>query len=166
VKSGRDPRPDREALRHDGVFDPGSEPHQERELAARGHDARDSEVRRRASRSWPRRGEASGAKTITGKPSRRRRPRNETVSHVVSSGETLSDIADRYDVAMTDLVAWNSIADADAIHPGQKLVVTHDSRAGEGLALVELHGAPRRHACSRSPRSRAAPSTISEAGTA
>jgi membrane-bound lytic murein transglycosylase D len=45
-------------------------------------------------------------------------------SHVVASGETLSDIAHRYDVAMADLVAWNSISDADAIHPGQKLVVT------------------------------------------
>jgi len=28
---------------------------------------------------------------------------------------------------MTDLVAWNSISDADAIHPGQKLLVTHEA---------------------------------------
>jgi membrane-bound lytic murein transglycosylase D len=62
----------------------------------------------------------SAAKTITGKPVA---TKAVAKSHVVSSGETLSDIADRYDVAMKDLVAWNSISDADAIHPGQKLVV-------------------------------------------
>jgi membrane-bound lytic murein transglycosylase D len=63
----------------------------------------------------------AGAKTITGRPVA---TKAVAKSHVVSAGETLSDIADRYDVAMKDLVAWNAISDADAIHPGQKLVVT------------------------------------------
>ncbi len=67
----------------------------------------------------------AGAKTITGKPVATKASAPKPVSHVVSSGETLSDIADRYDIAMTDLVAWNSISDVDAIHPGQKLLVTH-----------------------------------------
>lgn len=69
----------------------------------------------------------AGAKTITGKPVATKAAATKPVSHVVSSGETLSDIASRYDVAMTDLVAWNAISDANAIHPGQKLLVTHDS---------------------------------------
>jgi membrane-bound lytic murein transglycosylase D len=51
------------------------------------------------------------------------KPAAPKAAHVVASGETLSDIADRYDVATTDLVTWNGIADADAIRPGQQLVV-------------------------------------------
>jgi LysM repeat protein len=73
----------------------------------------------------------AGAKTITGKPVATKAAAPKPVSHVVSSGETLSDIADRYDVTMTDLVAWNAISDADAIHPGQKLVVTHSVAAAK-----------------------------------
>jgi membrane-bound lytic murein transglycosylase D len=65
---------------------------------------------------------AVAAKPVTAKPSA---PKPKPASaHVVASGETLSDIADRYDVAMEDLVAWNAIADANAIHPGQSLVVS------------------------------------------
>jgi membrane-bound lytic murein transglycosylase D len=83
------------------------------------------------------------AKTITGKPVPTKAAATKAASHVVSSGETLSDIADRYDVAMTDLVAWNSISDADAIHPGQKLVVTHTAapvKAATWSSYTVRHG--------------------------
>jgi membrane-bound lytic murein transglycosylase D len=62
------------------------------------------------------------SKPVAAKPP----PAKPVSSHVVASGETLSDIAGRYDVAMADLVAWNAIADADAIRPGQKLVVKRE----------------------------------------
>lgn len=47
--------------------------------------------------------------------------------HVVRSGETLWGIARRYGTSVAALVAANGIANARLIHPGQQLVVGHDS---------------------------------------
>ena len=47
---------------------------------------------------------------------------------------------------MEDLVAWNTITDADAIRAGQKLVVASQAAPAKGRGLVELHRAAWRHA--------------------
>jgi LPXTG-motif cell wall-anchored protein len=43
--------------------------------------------------------------------------------HVVKSGETLSWIAQLYDVKVSDLMAWNGLNESSIIHPDQKLVL-------------------------------------------
>lgn len=43
--------------------------------------------------------------------------------HVVQSGETLGEIASKYDVSVDDLVAYNEIPDRNLIVPGQKLTI-------------------------------------------
>ena len=43
--------------------------------------------------------------------------------HTVQSGETLSWIADLYDVPLADLMAWNGLNNASVIHPEQKLLL-------------------------------------------
>ena len=43
--------------------------------------------------------------------------------HTVQSGETLSWIADLYDVPLADLMAWNGLNNTSVIHPGQKLLL-------------------------------------------
>jgi LysM repeat protein len=43
--------------------------------------------------------------------------------HVVQSGETLSWIANLYDIALADLMAWNGLNNASIIRPDQKLVL-------------------------------------------
>jgi LysM repeat protein len=43
--------------------------------------------------------------------------------HTVHSGETLSWIAGWYDVALTDLMAWNGLNNSSVIRPEQKLVL-------------------------------------------
>jgi LysM repeat protein len=43
--------------------------------------------------------------------------------HTVQSGETLSWMADFYDVPLADLMAWNGMNNASVIFPGQKLVL-------------------------------------------
>jgi len=43
--------------------------------------------------------------------------------HTVRSGETLSWIADLYDVQLADLMAWNGLNNTSVIHPEQKLLL-------------------------------------------
>lgn len=43
--------------------------------------------------------------------------------HVVSSGETLSWIANHYEITLADLMTWNSLSNASIIRPNQKLVL-------------------------------------------
>ncbi len=68
-------------------------------------------------------------------------------SHVVRPGESLSLIARRYGVSLTDLQAANRLADADRIHAGQRLTVptgahrTHVVRPGDTLtSIARLYG--------------------------
>jgi LysM repeat protein len=46
-----------------------------------------------------------------------------TYYHVIRSGETLSWIADLYEVSMNDLMAWNGLNAASILQPDQKLVL-------------------------------------------
>jgi LysM repeat protein len=43
--------------------------------------------------------------------------------HIIKSGETLSLIADVYDVSVTDLMVWNGLNNSSVIHPEQKLIL-------------------------------------------
>lgn len=43
--------------------------------------------------------------------------------HTVNSGETLSWIADLYDIALADLTAWNGLTSASIIRPNQNLIL-------------------------------------------
>lgn len=43
--------------------------------------------------------------------------------HTVQSGETLSWIADLYDVSLTDLMSWNGLNNTSVIRPEQKLLL-------------------------------------------
>ena len=43
--------------------------------------------------------------------------------HTVQSGETLSWIANWYEVSLSDLMAWNDLNNASVIRPGQKLLL-------------------------------------------
>jgi LysM repeat protein len=43
--------------------------------------------------------------------------------HIVQGGQTLSWIADRYDVPLASLMAWNGLNDASIIRPDQKLLL-------------------------------------------
>lgn len=45
-------------------------------------------------------------------------------THTVEKGQTLSEIAGRYGVKVSDLVAWNGLGDRALIHVGQKLIVS------------------------------------------
>lgn len=47
----------------------------------------------------------------------------ERITHVVSAGETLANIATAYDKSITQLMAMNSLASADLIYVGQELTI-------------------------------------------
>lgn len=51
-------------------------------------------------------------------------PPGSTLVHVVSSGETLWDIANRYGTRVEDVMALNDIGDSEWIKPGQRLVIS------------------------------------------
>jgi len=61
-------------------------------------------------RLYPSAASANGAKSAAG-----------PVTHVVKKGETLFGIATRYDVAVTDLASWNTLALPYTLKPGQTL---------------------------------------------
>jgi LPXTG-motif cell wall-anchored protein len=43
--------------------------------------------------------------------------------HVIKSGETLSWIAQLYNIRVSDLMAWNGLNESSIIHPNEKLVL-------------------------------------------
>jgi membrane-bound lytic murein transglycosylase D len=53
--------------------------------------------------------------------------------HVVRWGDTLSEIAERYHIRLSDLRQWNALGRRSIIHPGQELVVT-DPGSGRAFA--------------------------------
>jgi membrane-bound lytic murein transglycosylase D len=67
-----------------------------------------------------------------------------TTTHVVRKGDTLSQIAEKYGVGMSDLQRLNGIRSASSIQVGQKLKVkaasaawqTYKVRAGDSLGLI------------------------------
>lgn len=50
-------------------------------------------------------------------------PQTPAPTHTVVSGDTLSEIAQKYSCSVADLVAWNEIKDANLISVGQVLTV-------------------------------------------
>ncbi|MFD7074741.1 LysM peptidoglycan-binding domain-containing protein [Nocardioides sp. NPDC059952] len=57
-------------------------------------------------------------------------------THVVQPGETLSGIAGKYGVKVTDLATWNQIADPAKIRAGAELVVSPPAKPAEKAYLV------------------------------
>lgn len=49
--------------------------------------------------------------------------RNEEIDYVVAAGDTLSDIADRYDLSYDLLAGYNGLDDPDSLSPGQRLLI-------------------------------------------
>lgn len=70
------------------------------------------------------------------------RPRSEVVAYKVAAGDTLSLVAEKYQVS-TETIKWaNAMGDSDALQPGQDLKippitgVVHQVKAGDTLASV------------------------------
>ncbi len=56
---------------------------------------------------------------------------SQSITYVVRSGDTLSRIADRFRVRLSDLLSWNELSTKSIIKPGQRLVMyVTDRRAG------------------------------------
>lgn len=56
---------------------------------------------------------------------------SQSITYVVRSGDTLSRIADRFRVRLSDLLSWNDLTAQSIIKPGQRLVMyVADRRAG------------------------------------
>lgn len=53
-----------------------------------------------------------------------------SVTYVVRAGDTLSRIAKRFRVSLSDLLGWNGLDATNVIKPGQRLVMHVSSRAG------------------------------------
>ena len=51
-----------------------------------------------------------------------------SITYVVRAGDTLSRIASKFRVSMTDLLGWNSLESNNVIKPGQRLVMYVDNR--------------------------------------
>ena len=49
-------------------------------------------------------------------------------TYVVKRGDTLSRIARTYQVAVADLLSWNKLPSANALKPGQRLVMYIEDR--------------------------------------
>ena len=52
---------------------------------------------------------------------------------VVKSGETLSEIADRFNISVSTLMKMNGISDADLIETGRRLKVPGSSGGGSNI---------------------------------
>lgn len=65
-----------------------------------------------------------GSAPAPGNVARTATPPGSTVVHVVSSGETLWDIANRYGTRVEDVMALNDLGDSDWIKPGQRLIIS------------------------------------------
>ena len=50
--------------------------------------------------------------------------------YTIRSGDTLSGIASRYGVSVSDLVSWNNIANPNLIYAGQKIIVKKSGSGG------------------------------------
>lgn len=55
--------------------------------------------------------------------------------HVVKSGDTLWDIAQTYNVSVSDLMHWNHLTKHSDLHPGQKIIIRTNKQM-RGLAVA------------------------------
>ncbi|MEP6599356.1 MAG: LysM domain-containing protein [Actinomycetota bacterium] len=59
-------------------------------------------------------------------------------SHIVEPGDTLSGIADKYQLKLEDLVRWNKIENPDLITVGQKIELSgHEEAPGDQTYIVQ-----------------------------
>lgn len=65
-----------------------------------------------------------GAPTATGTVAVAARTKQAPVMYVIEDGDTLSDIADKYGVRLSDLLRWNNLTTRSIINPGKKLRVS------------------------------------------
>jgi LysM repeat protein len=76
-------------------------------------------------------------------------------THVISDGETLSELADRYDVTVEELRSWNDLH-GDLIAAGRELIVCDAAAAASGASgeapaeTVPAEGAPQTYVVARS----------------
>jgi membrane-bound lytic murein transglycosylase D len=68
-------------------------------------------------------GDAPAADEMPPGEAAREGTRQKTIKHRVRAGETLTRIAQRYDVSVHQVIAWNGLDDPSAIHPGQVLTI-------------------------------------------
>jgi membrane-bound lytic murein transglycosylase D len=54
------------------------------------------------------------------------------VTYKVKHGDTLSEIANRFDVTVKELMSWNSLRKSSSLRAGQRLVVYTDSSRQTG----------------------------------
>ena len=66
------------------------------------------------------------------------RPSTPAQEHVVAAGESLSGIAQAYDTTTGDLMAANNISDANAIYPGQRLLIPSLALGASGAVLQQI----------------------------
>ena len=66
------------------------------------------------------------------------RPSTPAQEHIVAPGESLSGIAEAYGTATGDLMAANNISDANAIYPGQRLLIPSLSLGSSGVVLQQI----------------------------
>lgn len=53
---------------------------------------------------------------------------SEATTYIVRAGDTLSRIANKFRVSISDLLGWNSLKSGSVIKPGQRLVMYRDDR--------------------------------------
>jgi membrane-bound lytic murein transglycosylase D len=58
-----------------------------------------------------------------------RQRKGHQITHTVRSGDTLWDIARKYNTSTRQLAKWNGMAPKDMLHPGKKLVVWVDANS-------------------------------------
>ena len=75
------------------------------------------------------------------------RPARRSATHVVTRGETLSDVARRLGVSVPDLARANGIADPDRIRAGRRLIIPGGAASGR-VGPEELRRQPARRALS------------------
>ena len=54
------------------------------------------------------------------------------MTYKVRSGDTLSEIADKFNVSVSQLMSWNRMRQSSSLRAGQKLVVYTDARRANG----------------------------------
>ncbi|MCS7027789.1 MAG: LysM peptidoglycan-binding domain-containing protein [Bacteroidia bacterium] len=64
-------------------------------------------------------------------------PKNKQITHIVQPGETVSEIAQKYEVSKQDLCAWNNIS-GDKIWAGKKLYIYKPDESGEIIDKTKL----------------------------
>lgn len=66
------------------------------------------------------------------------RPSTPAQEHIVAPGESLSGIAEAYGTTTADLMAANNISDANAIYPGQRLLIPSLPLGSSGVVLQQI----------------------------